>query len=129
MQLEYSDNWETLHVDHRVFSRNKIDKMHWAEKGRLKGQYRILIRNQMRLRKIKKATIEDKYTLLIISYRKRKLDKDNLYTGCKSLIDACVQEDLIFDDSPDYVDLKVEQYTAKEEHTMVIRKSKSFEIE
>ena len=50
---------------------------------------------------------------MIISYRKRLLDKDNLYTGCKSLIDACVMEGLIFDDSPDYVDLKVEQYKSK----------------
>ena len=75
MQLEYSDNWETLHVDHRVFSRNKIDKMHWAEKGRLKGQYRILIRNQMRLNKIK-AT-EDKCVIKIECYVKRLKKKRN----------------------------------------------------
>ena len=55
MQLEYSDNWETIEIDHRVFSRNKIDKMHWAAKGRLKGLYRILIRNQMKLNKIKET--------------------------------------------------------------------------
>ena len=66
--------------------------------------------------------MDDKYTLKIISYRKRKLDKDNLYTGIKSLLDSCVEEKLIWDDSPDYVDLKVEQYKAKEEHTMIIRK-------
>ena len=113
---------DILEVNKKIQSGNQIIRNHWAVNRRNKQEWAILIRNQMRLRKIKKATIDDKYTLLIISYRKRKLDKDNLYTGCKSLIDACVQEDLIFDDSPDFVDLKVEQYTAKEEHTMIIRK-------
>ena len=113
---------DILEVCKKIPSGNTIIRNHWAVNRRNKQEWAILVRNQMRLRKIKKATIDDKYTLLIISYRKRKLDKDNLYTGCKSLIDACVQEDLIFDDSPDFIDLKVEQYTAKEEHTMIIRK-------
>ena len=113
---------DILEVKKKIPSGNQIIRNHWAGNRRNKQEWALLIRNQMRLRKIKKATADDKYTLLIISYRKRKLDKDNLYTGCKSLIDACVEEDLIFDDSPDYVDLKVEQYNAKEEHTMIIRK-------
>ena len=66
---------------------------------------------------------KEKYIIMIISYRKRLLDKDNLYGGsCKQLIDAMVDEGLIHDDSPSYVDLKVEQFKAKEDHTMVIRK-------
>ena len=105
------------HTD-RIFDNLRASKKVF-ELGLQNSQIMNKVGNDLAL---KKATIDDKYTLLIISYRKRKLDKDNLYTGCKSLIDACVQEDLIFDDSPDYVDLKVEQYTAKEEHTMVIRK-------
>ena len=39
---------DTIEIDHRVFSRNMIDRMHWSKKQRLKGQYRILIRSQMR---------------------------------------------------------------------------------
>tara|TARA_R100001443_G_scaffold106470_1_gene115881 strand:- start:2993 stop:3355 length:363 start_codon:yes stop_codon:yes gene_type:complete len=113
---------DILEVKKKIPSGNQIIRNHWAVNRRNKQEWALLVRNQMRLRKVKKATADDKYTLLIISYRKRKLDKDNLYTGCKSLIDACVEEDLIFDDSPDYVDLKVEQYNAKEEHTMIIRK-------
>jgi len=113
---------DILEVKKKIPSGNQIIRNHWAVNRRNKQEWALLVRNQMRLRKVKKATIDDKYTLLIISYRKRKLDKDNLYTGCKSLIDSCVDEQLIFDDSPTFVDLKVEQYNAKEEHTMIIRK-------
>ena len=34
-----------------------------------------------------------------------------------------VSEDFIYDDAPEYLDLKVQQIKAKESHTMVIRKS------
>ena len=115
---------DILEVKKKIPSGNQIIRNHWAVNRRNKKEWALLVRNQMRLRKINKATIDDKYTLLIISYRKRKLDKDNLYTGCKSLIDSCVDEKLIFDDAPEYVDLKVEQYNSKEEHTMIIRKQK-----
>ena len=73
------NGFETITIDHKVFSRNAIDKMHWAEKGRLKGQYRILIRNQMRLNKIK-AT-EDKCVIKIECHVKRLMDTDNMWGG------------------------------------------------
>ena len=113
---------DILEVKKKIPSGNQIIRNHWAVNRRNKQEWALLVRNQMRLRKVEKATADDKYTLMIISYRKRKLDKDNLYTGIKSLLDSCVEEKLIWDDSPDYVDLKVEQYKAKEEHTMIIRK-------
>ena len=113
---------DILEIVKRIQSGNKIIRNHWAVNRKDKQEYCLLVRNQMRLRKVKKARAK-KYILMIISYRKKLLDKDNLYTGCKQLIDACVEEGLIFDDSPEYVDLKVEQYKSKEDHTMVIRKS------
>ena len=39
----------------KIKSRNEIDKYHWAKKSRLKKEYCLLVRNQMRLNKIKKA--------------------------------------------------------------------------
>lgn len=106
----------------KIQSGNQIIRNHWAVNARNKQEWCVLVRNQMRLKKVVKAKENDKYTLMIISYRKRLLDKDNLYTGCKSLLDACVIEDLIWDDNPDCIDLKVEQYKSTEEHTMIIRK-------
>ena len=55
MQQSSSNKWETIEVEHKIFSRNKIDRMHWALKSKLKNEYRILIVNQMRINKIKKT--------------------------------------------------------------------------
>ena len=104
----------------KIKSRNKLDRQHWAEKRRNKKTYALLIRNQMRLRKVPKAK-EEKHTLIITSYRKRKLDPDNLVGGCKQLIDALVDEDFIFDDSAKYIDLQVEQHKAPENLTIITR--------
>ncbi len=112
---------DILEVCKQIPSGNTIIRNHWAVNRRNKQEWCLLVRNQMKLRKISKAKAK-KYILMIISYRKRLLDKDNLYTGVKSLLDACVMEGLVFDDSPEYVDLKVEQYKSKEDHTMIIRK-------
>ena len=119
---------DVLEVVKKIPSCNQIIRNHWSVNRRNKQEWCLLVRNQMRLKKVKKATEKDKYVLMIISYRKRLLDKDNLYTGCKSLLDACVMEELIYDDAPDYVDLKAEQYKAKEDHTMIIRKSIPFDL-
>ena len=94
---------ETITIDHKVFSRNAIDKMHWSEKGRLKGQYRILIRNQMRLNKIK-AT------------------EDNMWGGLKQFIDALCTENFIWDDSTTWLNIKeIRQIKAKESKIVVER--------
>ena len=120
MQLEYSDNWETLHVDHRVFSRNKIDKMHWAEKGRLKGQYRILIRHHMRENKIKET--ESKCKIIINCYVTRLIDVDNMWGGLKQFIDALCTENFIWDDAPAWLEIKqIKQIKSKEAKIVVSR--------
>ena len=111
---------ETITIDHKVFSRNAIDKMHWAEKGRLKGQYRILIRNQMRLNKIK-AT-EDKCVIKIECYVKRLMDTDNMWGGLKQFIDALCTENFIYDDSTTWLNIKeIRQIKAKESKIVVER--------
>ena len=120
MQLEYSDNWETIEIDHRVFSRNKIDKMHWAEKGRLKGQYRILIRNQMKLNKIKET--ESKCRIIISCYVTRLMDHDNVWGGLKGLIDSLTIENFIHDDSNAWLEIKqIKQIKSKEAKIVVSR--------
>ena len=120
MQLEYSDNWETIEIDHRVFSRNKIDKMHWAAKGRLKGQYRILIRNQMKLNKIKET--DGKCKIIINCYVKRMMDMDNVWGGLKQFIDALCTENFIWDDSPAFLEIKqIKQIKSKEAKIVVSR--------
>ena len=43
MQQSSSNKWETIEVEHKIFSRNKIDRMHWALKSKLKNEYLKLI--------------------------------------------------------------------------------------
>ena len=105
----------------KVESRNKLDRQHWAIKRKANQTYQLFIRNQMRLKKIK-ADEQKKYKLVILSYRKKKLDVDNLYGGIKNLLDALVDEGFIYDDSPDYIDLNIAQYISKKYETIIIRK-------
>ena len=108
----------------KVPSRNKLDRHNWEVKSKNKQIWSLLIRNQMRLRKIRKTKEKEKFTVSILCYKKGRLyDTDNVWGGCKQLIDAMVSEDFIYDDAPEYLDLKVQQIKAKESHTMVIRKS------
>ncbi len=119
-QLVSSEEWDKLHIDHKIFSRNKIDRMHWSAKGRLKGQYRILIRNQMRLNKAEPTN--RKCELKIHCYLKRLYDMDNLWGGLKQFIDAMTTENFIWDDNPEYLDIKeVKQFKDKEEKIIVKR--------
>ena len=105
----------------KIESRNVLDKQHWAVKRESKGLWALFIRNQMKLRGIEKAKCK-KYKIYILSYRKKKLDYDNLVGGCKQLLDAMTDEQFIFDDSPDYIDLHVEQHICKEYLTIITRR-------
>ena len=107
-------------LDIIIKSRNILDRMHWAEKRKLKQEYALLVRNQMRTKPhyhklIKETTF---FTLEIVSYRKRYLDFDNLVGGCKQLIDAMIEEQFIWDDSPKWIDLRVKQVLNKERPDM-----------
>ena len=113
---------DVLEIQMKIQTGNVLMRKHWAVRNREKQMWAVLVRNQMRLRKVRLAKDKEKFTLMIISYRKRLLDKDNLYAGCKHLIDAMCDEKLIYDDDPKHLNLKVEQYKSKEDHTMVIRK-------
>ena len=83
----------------------------------LKKEYALLIRNQMKLKKHYSEPIKEPtfFTLEIVSYRKRYLDFDNLVGGSvKQLLDAMIDEQFIWDDSPKYLDLRVKQVLNRE---------------
>ena len=103
---------DILVIPVQIQSANKILRQHWAVRSRAKKEYALFIRNQMKLKNVKKAECK-KYKIKIISYRARKLDYDNLVLGCKGLVDAMIDENLIWDDSPDYVDVTYEQVTGQ----------------
>lgn len=108
-----------------VISRNKLDRQHWSKKTKLRNMYQLLIRNQMKLNKIKKVEPGAVCNLVVIGYRKRELDFDNFVGGCKQLIDACSQEQYIWDDDtkhlgiPTFIQRKCEK--GVEPYTMILR--------
>ena len=110
---------ETLSLPIKINSRNVLDRQHWAQKRRTKKEYALLIRNQMRLGRISLAK-QEKFDLIIHSFRKKLLDFDNLVGGCKHLIDALIDERFIFDDSPKYLTLTVEQFVGGKEYSTAI---------
>ena len=113
---------DVLELPMKILSGNILMRKHWAVRNKEKKMWALMIRNQMRLRKIRLAKDKEHFTLMIISYRKRLCDIDNIWSGVKHLVDAMCDERLIYDDDPKHLKLKVEQYKAKENHTMIIRK-------
>jgi Holliday junction resolvase RusA-like endonuclease len=106
----------------KIKSLNEMYKAHWAVKKRLKQEYALLIRNQMNINKIRKISEPEKVSLYILSFRKRKIDYDNLVGGCKHLIDALCDEGFLYDDSPKFIiKLIVEQMKSKTEYTLIKR--------
>ena len=68
-----------------------------------------LIRAYLLEKKIDKWEVGVPKKVKIISYRKRKCDKDNFEGGLKLLIDALKYIGLIFDDSPKWLKLEAQQ--------------------
>ena len=118
--LSENNDSDILVLPLKIKSANEILRQHWATRRKSKQEYKLFIRNQMRLKNIQKAECR-KYNIKILSYRKRLLDYDNLVSGCKSLLDAMIDEGLIYDDSPDYIEAQYKQYKSKELHTIIIR--------
>ncbi len=96
--------------------------MHWSAKRKLKKQYQLLIRNQIRLSGYKPA--ETKYKLSINCYVPRLMDIDNLWGGLKQFIDALTTEKFIYDDSNKWLEIKqIKQFKNKEPKILVERKA------
>ena len=117
-------NRETITIPLKIESRNVIDKMHWAKKMRLRKIYEMFIRQQISHYRLKKASTEQKFSLEITTFRKRRiLDAENIDT--KQLIDALVNEDFIYDDAEKYIGKPIiTQQKANEECTIITREEK-----
>ena len=98
-----------------VCSLNRSLRFHWAKNKKIKKQYELIIRNQMSLNNITKAIVGERFSLHIVSYRKRLLDHDNLYGAHKWLIDALCNELFIFEDDPKHCKITIDQYSVKKQ--------------
>lgn len=90
-----------------VPSLNVLLRMHWAKRRRLcdDAQREIMAQHGLPLparRRVARA-------VRIMSYRRRLLDKDNLIGGTKPIVDALKSCGFIWDDSPEWIELYVDQ--------------------
>lgn len=101
-----------IKIPKKVESLNKLLKMHWAQRKRHNGDWQAWV-------KIKTPKSKPKWTGLvgvgIRSLRARLLDKDNLFGGCKPVVDALKKNGLIRDDTPKDIDLYCTQKAVKKE--------------
>ncbi len=104
-----------------VPSINETINLHWGARDRLKKSYVAHIQGAihdqgMKINKLKRAK---RRRLMIYSFRKKELDRDNLYASHKFLIDAIKDLGLIWDDSEKYCDLRIFQLPHPEQKTEI----------
>jgi len=90
----------------KIESGNKLLRAHWGVRRDLKKKYMKALQVALHTPPAFASRLRH---LDIISYRKRLLDKDNLYTGAKLLIDALKELGWLYDDAPQYLKLRVTQ--------------------
>ncbi len=108
----------TLDLPMAVPSLNAMNKMHWAKRNRLRGQWQWLVKaavlnDRIRVRVVPKAKIT------IERYGPKKLDNDNFVGGAKQLVDSLVREGFLVDDSPDHLVAQYIQHISKTARTIV----------
>jgi hypothetical protein len=99
-------------------SLNKTQRMHWAKRKRLNDEWKLLVRAEMPQIVLHPFV---KMRCCITLAHSRAFDKDNAYGACKPVVDALTHWKLIFDDSLECLDLKIEQVkcSRSEAHTVI----------
>ena len=94
---------------------------HWAVYKKLKAQWMKDIHygasnpnNRLAIAKLP----EKRYVRILIQH-KRLFDVDNAYASCKPILDAMVELGYLKDDSPDFLDLRVEQEKINAKQTKI----------
>jgi len=102
-------------INQKIPSLNVTLRKHWAWKAKLKKSFAL---EMMQFKKELKGKVFNK--LIIISFRTRKLDYDNLVGGAKEcVVDNIKKFGWIKDDSPKYCDISYHQEVCKNEKTEV----------
>ncbi|MGB1582913.1 MAG: hypothetical protein ACPHCI_03910 [Solirubrobacterales bacterium] len=107
-------------IDLLPASRNRRDRMHWAERRRELEDWKLMIPNCPAAVRQKKG---DPTRTVEIVFRKSRgplSDADNRYARCKVPLDALVARGWICDDSPKHIDLLVrEEVTGERAATLI----------
>lgn len=94
-------------VDMPTPSLNETQRMHWAKLRRLYQKWQLHV--FARAFEARAEPASGKRRVIIERRGKRYLDEDNLFGGCKIVIDALKNEGLLVDDNAENMELKVVQ--------------------
>lgn len=100
-----------LTIPGRLTPHGRLLRMPWRERLKLKNELLQEVWAET-FDKISHTEIikPKRYRLNIMVYQPtRRMDKDNLYASCKLLIDALRKLGLIYNDSPRWLDLDIQQ--------------------
>ncbi len=93
-------------------SANVLNKMHWAARYKLRGQWQWLVKAAILNERIKVKLIPHA-KITVERFSSRLLDQDNFIAGTKGLMDSLVREGFIEDDSPKHLTAKYVQHIGK----------------
>lgn len=108
----------TLNLDKATPSLNEVNKMHWSQRNRLRGEWQWLVKAAVLNDRVTVVTHE-KAKITIERYGPRRLDHDNLVGGAKQLMDSLVREGFVVDDSPKHLLPEYRQHIDKIPRTLV----------
>jgi len=91
----------------------------WANRVKQRRQWQWLVRAARLEAKVFLSAPLPRAKVIITRHGRRVLDQDNLYGGTKMLTDSLVREGLLADDSPDHIELTVQQQVTKSPRTVV----------
>lgn len=97
----------TILIKQATPSNRSWERLHWRKQHEAKNQWKWMVLQARNSAAIPQAT--GKRVVKVCRYGMNLLDKDNLYGGCKPLMDALTNAGLIVDDNPAMCDLHVEQ--------------------
>jgi hypothetical protein len=97
----------------RLPTNNELLRAHWSKRGRLKKSYLNFLRLQLD-NPFPEEAAKVRARVHVTAYLRRRYDEDNLHGGVKVLLDALRAARLIYQDSPRWLDLQVDQYLDRE---------------
>lgn len=106
-----------LDIPDALPSLNKLLRMHWSERRKLRGQWQWALKAEVLNRHLAVKLIP-KAKVTIERFSRRKIDFDNLVGANKILVDSLVREGFLVDDSPDHVTVNYIQHIG-EPHTTI----------
>ena len=96
---------------------NGLLRMHWTRRRKYFQKWQHLIRAEITYSPEKPE--KKKQRVHILQFRKQLLDKDNLYSSCKPLLDAACNLNLLYGDSTEWIDLEVNQQISRTQWTII----------